>query len=422
VTTFSYDAVNQLLSGVVTNGGALVNTFAYAYDSAGNRLLEQIGASNNATAFNALNQIVITTVPGTLRTNEWDAADRLAAVNSGNQRTELAYDGLGRVVEIRQLINGSEVSHRRLVWCGNQICAELDAAGAVTKRFYGQGMAVETGPSAGHYYYTRDHLGSIRELTDAGGNVRARYTYDPYGRRTKLAGDLDADFGFAGMFWSGETSLLLTRFRAYDPELGRWLSRDPLKNAETREGPNLYAYVRNEPVNHRDPQGLTGTLPGLGFNTVSTTLMAACAAKTEECAAIAEAVAAGSELALNLEQNVGGAIAAAEPAAIACADSAPLIDTLPGVFPDTINVAANAAANAAAEVSEAVPELEEVVEGGAGWIEEVEEINEWSGSSADWFAQTVQANGAYLDSLGLGAERSEFLRRLATFSLELFKK
>jgi len=80
-----------------------------------------------------------------------------------------------------------------------------------------------------------------------------------------------ADFGFAGMFWSSEASLALTHFRAYDPNLGRWLSRDPLRNAEMKEGPNLYAYVRDNPVNLTDPLGegitwftplgSTGTLP-----------------------------------------------------------------------------------------------------------------------------------------------------------------
>ena len=93
-------------------------------------------------------------------------------------------------------------------------------------------------------------------MTDGSGNVRARYAYDPYGHRTKLAGDLETDFGFAGMFWSAEANLSLTHFRAYDPELGRWLSRDPLRKAELNEGPNLYAYIRNNPVNLTDPLGL----------------------------------------------------------------------------------------------------------------------------------------------------------------------
>ena len=117
-------------------------------------------------------------------------------------------------------------------------------------------MKVETGPVTGAFFYTRDHLGSIREVMDSSGTMRARYAYDPYGRRTKQTGDVEADFGFAGMFWSSEVGLSLTHYRAYDPELGRWLSRDPLKHAEMNEGPNLYAYVVNDPVNHIDPEGL----------------------------------------------------------------------------------------------------------------------------------------------------------------------
>jgi RHS repeat-associated protein len=254
--SFGYDAANQLLSAAVTNAGSFVNSFAYSYDPAGNRLTEQAGAATNTATYNALNQISTTSGPGTSRTNEWDGEDRLASVNAGNQRTEFIYDGQGRMVAIRQLTNGVQVSLRRFVWCQNEICEQRDGSGAVTKRFFQQGMKVEMGVNTGAYYYTRDHLGSIREVTDISGNVRARYAYDPYGRRTRLTGDLEADFGFTGMFWTSEAGLALTRFRAYDPELGRWLSRDPLKDAEMREGPSLYVYVADNPINLVDSLGL----------------------------------------------------------------------------------------------------------------------------------------------------------------------
>lgn len=254
--TFGYDDANQLLSATVTNAGTLINTFAYAYDSLGNRLSEQVGATNYTATYNALNQISTTTAPGMSRTNEWDAKDRLIAVNSGNQRTEFTYDEQSRMTSIRKLFGGTEVSFRRFVWCDNRICEERDAAGAVTKRFFDEGTKVETGPNAGNYFYSRDHLGSIREVTDVSGNVRARYTYDPFGRRAKLAGDLDADFGFTGMFFASEAGLSIARFRAYDSEAARWLSRDPLRKAELKEGPNLYAYVANNPINAMDPLGL----------------------------------------------------------------------------------------------------------------------------------------------------------------------
>src|SRR5439155_16364142 len=110
------------LSATVTNSGNLVNTFAYGYDSAGNRLTEQAGSSSYAATHNALNQINSTTAPGGSRTNEWDARDRLAAVNAGNRRTEFTYDGMERMVSIRHLTNGVEASLRRFVWCDNAIC------------------------------------------------------------------------------------------------------------------------------------------------------------------------------------------------------------------------------------------------------------------------------------------------------------
>jgi RHS repeat-associated protein len=255
--TFGYDAADQLLSATVTNAGTLVKRFAYTYDSAGNRLAEQIGSSNYTATYNALNQISTTTAPGTSRTNEWDAMDRLVAVNAGNGRTEFTYDGQSRLSSARKLVNGSEVSFRRFVWCDNELCEERDTAGAVTKRFYPQGMKLETGPDTGNYFYARDHLGSIRELTDGAGSVQARYSYDPYGRRIRLTGDLDTDFSFAGMFFAAEAGLGVTRFRAYDSEAGRWLSRDPLPRAEMKEGPNLYSYVADNPINRVDQLGLS---------------------------------------------------------------------------------------------------------------------------------------------------------------------
>jgi RHS repeat-associated protein len=101
-------------------------------------------------------------------------------------------------------------------------------------------------------------LNSVREVTDSTGAVRARYDYDPYGRTTKVSGDIDSDFGYTGSYYHADTGLYLTTGRLYNPELGIWISRDPIHE---KDGLNLYAYVGQNPINYRDPTGLSKISP-----------------------------------------------------------------------------------------------------------------------------------------------------------------
>jgi RHS repeat-associated protein len=93
-------------------------------------------------------------------------------------------------------------------------------------------------------------------MCNSSGTIVARYSYDPYGRTTLVSGSNLATFQFTGDYAHLTSGLNLTKYRAYDPNTGRWLSRDPLKNAETSQGPNLYEYVGNNPVKWTDPEGL----------------------------------------------------------------------------------------------------------------------------------------------------------------------
>jgi RHS repeat-associated protein len=127
----------------------------------------------------------------------------------------------------------------------------------VTKRFFGQGEQI----SGTNYFFTWDHLGSVREMTDSSGSIRARYDYDPYGRKTKVSGSLESDFGFTGHYYHAVSGLCLTLFRAYDPDTGRWINRDPI---EEPGGINLYDYVLNDPVNAVDEVGYSGFWGNLG--------------------------------------------------------------------------------------------------------------------------------------------------------------
>lgn len=107
------------------------------------------------------------------------------------------------------------------------------------------------------YYYTFDHLGSTREVCNSSGTILTRYTYDPYGKTTTsyLSGSVDATKQYAGYYIHAASGLALTRYRAYDVNTGRWLSRDPIG---MRGGINLYGYCLDNPILLEDPLGTDG--------------------------------------------------------------------------------------------------------------------------------------------------------------------
>ena len=117
------------------------------------------------------------------------------------------------------------------------------------KRYFGQGVLQGTTK----LFYTFDHLGSVRELVDSAGVVQALYRYTTYGERSKESGDLESDFGYAGLWHHGPSGLDLATYRAYDAANRRWISRDPLGEGVDY---NLYLYCGNDPVNCVDPLGL----------------------------------------------------------------------------------------------------------------------------------------------------------------------
>jgi len=240
-TVVATDFANQTTSSmVVVNPVGAETRSNVTYDLNGNLKSYVLTAADGVTT--ALMQF------------EWDGKNQLIAVQKpGAFRSEFTYDGLGRRVKIVEKDgSGAVTATRWFLWDGLAIAEERQdssgAPGTPNKRFYSHGE--ERGSVK--YFYTRDHLGSVREVTDSAGQLVASYEYDPYGEVTQTAGSTSFDFLYTGHLYHTSSGQYLAPYRAYDPKAGRWISREPLG----LDGPNHYHYGFNSPLNGTDPTGL----------------------------------------------------------------------------------------------------------------------------------------------------------------------
>lgn len=212
----------------------------------------------------------------------WDAESRLTVMEArpnvpaeARFRLEFAYDWAGRRIEKKVYgwntgTGGYQLqSVARFVYEGWNLMAELDGTGTLVRSYvWGQdvsGSLEEAGgvgglllvkQGGGTYQVGYDGGGNATTLVNAAtGKVAASYDYDPYGNVVKAVGDFAASnpFRFSTKYADAETGLVYYGHRYYQPQTGRWLSRDPLGEAA---GINLYAFVGNNPVSRIDPTGL----------------------------------------------------------------------------------------------------------------------------------------------------------------------
>ncbi len=227
-------------------------TARYEVDTAGAAKVFTFDANGNLTS------------DGT-RTFEWDARNQLVAVTVGTHRSEFTYEGLQRRVRQIEKEDGVTQSDTRVLWCETAICEERAADGVTVRRAFGLGEQV----NGTARYFTVDHLGSVREVTDTVGTVLARYAFDSWGRRTVTAGTDVTSVGFTGHRTHTSSGLALALLRGYDAEggSGRWISEDPIG---LLGGMNRYGYAENNPLRFMDPGGAASlSVTGPGYHVVS---------------------------------------------------------------------------------------------------------------------------------------------------------
>lgn len=234
--------------------------------------------STQAATYNNLNQLTVLNAQGLTyddngnllsdgkRNYTWDAENRLLTITYpgvAGKKTEFTYDGLSRRVSIKSTPagGGSSVT-TSYVWCGSAICQSRNAGNTPIRQYLAEGEYLP-GVAPETIFYGSDQIGSVRR-TFIDASTASAFNYDPFGNFLQ-AGTPVADFNYAGMLYNRDSGLYLTQHRAYDPVVGRWLSRDPVTKSNSAL-PNAYAYVEGNPLYSVDPGGLYTAQVGITVN------------------------------------------------------------------------------------------------------------------------------------------------------------
>lgn len=243
---YAYDDLNQLTKESDT---------LYTYDSLNNR------RSKNEIehTLNHLNQITKTeTDQYSYDTNgrrtahndifyTYDALNRLISFKQGPLEIAYTYDALGR--RVKRIHNDQEMHY--LYQFDTEIGSitnQLTEFRLLHNRYATAALELKNEV----YFPIRNHRGDIVQLLDKDGSPQTTYRYDSFGNFTS-SGSIRSPWLMSGQRYDTLTTLYQFNKRDYDPALGRWLTCDPLGLAD---GPNLYAYVHNNPLIYIDPYGL----------------------------------------------------------------------------------------------------------------------------------------------------------------------
>lgn len=264
---FGYDNLDRLTSVTPSTG----TTETYAFDAVGNRTASHLSSTYTHQPFNKLTATVGATFGYdnngnmTSRTDaggawiyEWDYENRLKkATRPDGQYVVYKYDALGRRVE-RSLNSGA---FTKFTYDGQDVLVDDDSALGTVKYINGLGIdnKLRQKVNGQAQYFLADHLGSTNGLFDGSGGVVSQTDYDAFGNQT---GVLNTRYGFTGRERDDFTGLMHYRARQYSPELGRFISEDPIGFAGGDT--NIYGYVKNNPLRFNDPMGLARCNPFLG--------------------------------------------------------------------------------------------------------------------------------------------------------------
>jgi RHS repeat-associated protein len=303
---YTYTADDQIASITsIASGQLLPNAKTASQADAGNRV-SQNGSAN--FSFDPEGQTTSKSDPQGPTSYQWDGRGRLTQVQlPDGQSVSYGYDAIGRLSS--RTSGGSTTSY---LYDRLDVVRDTGSDGSRIDYINGPGTDKKLRQSSAGEgsYFLQDHLGSTIALTDAGGNVLERQSYEPFGAGTASS---RTRFGYTGRERDPSTGLLHYRARWQDPEQGRFLTEDPIGYSG---GGNVYAYVGNNPLTFVDPLGLSWQtfLEGLLVGGLESLLYAAVFAVIFSALTAATAGTALAVIppALSLLLTAGAAISVAE--------------------------------------------------------------------------------------------------------------
>lgn len=275
VAKFEYDRSNRLISEIrLDRNGNTLGSAGYRYDSVGNLIARTgtlLGIAN--FTYNASNQLIA----GDGLVYTYDAGGNLSTVSSESGVTEYSFDARGRLRHVN-LPGGNRLTYE-YDFDGRQVSRE-DSQGKIEywidrftpnrlhqvlresmasddlRIFVGANNSTTVLDDDGATYFHRDAIGSIRVWTDESGAIRTTQNYSGYGEELSPGNSWGSN-AYLGERKDSATGLVDLRARIYNPETGRFLSRDPLPG-DPRYTPsmNTYLYAHGNPTTLTDPSGM----------------------------------------------------------------------------------------------------------------------------------------------------------------------
>ncbi len=183
----------------------------------------------------------------------WDARNRLVSTLSG---ASFQYDAFRR--RTTKMIGGTTTSF--LYDGANAVQEVIGGTNTANSLSGGVDEVFQRTDSAGARSFLGDALGSTLALADSTGALQTQYTFEPFGNTTQSGSSTTNSFAYTGRELDAG-NLYFYRARYYGPDVGRFISEDPVRFHS--DGTNLYPYVGNNPVREIDPSGLSHRCWGL---------------------------------------------------------------------------------------------------------------------------------------------------------------